>query len=102
MALLAFLFRLILFLFVVRLGGIVLRVFLRGFIQGARPNDPSGGSRGSTGRSDTAGQGRIEELVKDPVCGVHTARSTAIAGRYRGAPAYFCSEACAEKAGAQA
>jgi YHS domain-containing protein len=85
MALLAFLFRAILFLFAVRLAGIVLRVFLGGFMQGARPNDPSG-------------PGRIEELVKDPVCGVHTARSTAIAGRYQGTPAYFCSENCAEKA----
>ena len=102
MALLAFLFRAIVFLFVVRLAGIVMRVFLGGFMQGARPNDSPGPPRGSTGRSDPQGQGRIEELVKDPVCGVHTVRSTAIAGRYQGAPAYFCSETCAGKARAQA
>ena len=40
----------------------------------------------------------MEELVKDPVCGVHTAKSSAVVGRYQGSPAYFCSEDCAEKA----
>jgi YHS domain-containing protein len=44
----------------------------------------------------------VEELVKDPVCGVHTARSSAIVGRYRGSTAYFCSEECAAKADAGA
>lgn len=100
MALLAFLLRAILFLFVIRLGGIVLRVFFRGFMQGARPDPPSNRGSDPFGRSNSAGGGQIEELVKDPVCGVHTARSTAISGRYQGAPAYFCSEACAAKASA--
>ncbi len=97
MGILAFLFRAILFLFVFRLAGIVLRAFLGGFFRGARPNDPSGG-RGSGGRSSPEPRGQVEELVKDPVCGVHTARSSAIVGRYQGATAHFCSEECAEKA----
>ncbi len=88
MALLAFLFRIILFLLVFRLAGIVLRSFFGGFLQGSRPAGPSGGGP----------RGQVEELVKDPVCGVHTARSSAVVGPYQGSPAYFCSQECAEKA----
>jgi YHS domain-containing protein len=92
MALLAFLFRLIVVLVIFRLGGIVLRAFLGGFAQGSRPEGAPARDPGPPTR------GQVEELVKDPVCGVHTARSSAIAGRYQGAPAYFCSPECAEKA----
>lgn len=95
MGLLVFLFRAILFLFVFRLAGIVLRTFFGGFVQGSRPAAPNAGTR-SRGGSGT--NGRIEELVRDPVCGVHTARSSAIAGRFEGREAYFCSEECAAKA----
>ena len=98
MALLAFLFRLVLFLVVFRLAGIVLRSFFGGFLQGSRPAGPSDGGRGSGGRSDPEPRGQVEELVKDPVCGVHTARSSAVVGHYQGSPAYFCSEECADKA----
>jgi hypothetical protein len=94
MGLLAFLFRAILFLFVFRLAGLVLRAFFGGFVQGSRPAGPANaGSRVGSG-----GNGRIEELVKDPVCGVHTARSSAIVGRFEGREAYFCSAECAAKA----
>jgi YHS domain-containing protein len=95
MSILAFIFRLILFLIVFRLAGIVLRSFLGGLVRGTRPPGPSGG-RGAGQSGQTKGQ--IEELVKDPICGVHTARSSAIAGRYDGRDAYFCSPECAEKA----
>ena len=97
MALLAFLFRAILFLFIFRLAGIVLRTFLGGFAQGARPNEPSARPR-SGGRSGSEPRGQVEELVKDPVCGVHIAKSSAIVGRYQGSTAYFCSEKCAQEA----
>ena len=100
MALLAFIFRAILFLLVFRLGGIVLRAFLGGFSQGSRPQGP-GAASGSTSRGRSPEpRGQVEELVKDPVCGVHTARSSAIVGRYQGSTAYFCSEECAKKASA--
>lgn len=100
MAILAFIFRLILFLFVFRLAGIVLRSFFGGVVRGVRP--PSGARSGRGGQSDPTPKGQVEELVKDPVCGVHTARSSAIAGRYEGRDAYFCSPECAEKARARA
>jgi hypothetical protein len=102
MGLLAFLFRAIVFLFVFRLAGIVLRAFLGGFFQGSRPPGASGaGGRAGWGPGQEP-RGQVEELVKDPVCGVHTARSSAIVGRYRGATAYFCSAECAAKASAGA
>jgi YHS domain-containing protein len=94
MALLAFLFRLIVVLFILRLGGIVLRAFLGGFAQGSRPEGQASPGWGSSPQP----RGQIEELVKDPICGVHVARSSALEGRYRGASAYFCSPECAEKA----
>jgi YHS domain-containing protein len=92
LSLLAFIFRAILFLIVFRLASIVLGSFFRGFKQGSRPKTPSG-----RGPSPEA-RGQVEELVKDPVCGIHTARSSAIAGRFEGRDAYFCSEECASKA----
>jgi len=95
MALLAFILRAILFLFVFRLAAIVIGTFFRAFTRGFRP--PAGRTRGGS-VSETVPRGQVEELVKDPVCGVHTARSSAIAGRYHGESAYFCSEECAEKA----
>lgn len=94
MGLLAFLFRAIMVLFVFRLAGVVLRAFMGGFRMGARPDAPSG----STQRGRPQEPGRIEDLVRDPVCGVHTARSAAIPGRFEGRDAYFCSEECAAKA----
>ena len=93
MTLLTFIFRAILFLFAFRLAAIVLRAFFGGLVKGLRP------APGPTAPGGPAPQGRIEELVKDPVCGLHIARSSAVSGRYRGAPAYFCSAECAEKAG---
>jgi YHS domain-containing protein len=101
MGLLAFVFRAILFLFVFRLAGIVLRAFLGGFLQGSKP-DPSASNRSTSFGRGPEPRGKVEELVKDPVCGVHTARSSAIVGRYRGSTAYFCSEECAAKADAGA
>ena len=100
---LIFFLRAIFVLFVIRIGGIVLRAFFGGLTQGLR--GPEGPSRRaadpfSRGEGGGATAGRIEELVKDPICGVHTARSSAIAGRYRGEPAFFCSPECAAKAGA--
>jgi YHS domain-containing protein len=94
MGLLAFLFRVITALFVFRLAGIVFRAFMGGLRSGARPDAPSG----STQRGRPQDPGRIEELVRDPVCGVHTARSSAIPGRFEGRDAFFCSEECAAKA----
>lgn len=98
MGLLAFLFRAIVVLFIFRLGGIVLRAFFQGFRQGARPESPGGVAYGPAWAGGPEPRGQVEELVKDPVCGVHTARSSAIAGRYQGAAAYFCSAQCAAKA----
>jgi YHS domain-containing protein len=91
-SLLAFIFRAILFLLVFRLASIVLGSFFRGFTQGGKPTRPSGQGPGPEAR------GQVEELVKDPICGIHTARSSAIAGRFEGRDAYFCSEECASKA----
>jgi hypothetical protein len=99
MGLLAFIVRAILFLFVFRLAAIVLRAFIGGFVKGARaPESPVQPHR-SPFEADPP-KGQIEELVKDPVCGVHTARSSAIAGTFQGAPAWFCSTECAAKAAA--
>lgn len=98
MGLLAFIARAILFLFVFRLASIVLRAFFGGFVQGARPSGSPGASRGAAAGARPETRGHIEELVKDPVCGVHTARSQAVVGRYAGREAYFCSEECAAKA----
>ncbi|MEO8361078.1 MAG: hypothetical protein ABI672_13690 [Vicinamibacteria bacterium] len=101
MGVLAFFFRAILFLFIFRLGGIVLRAFFGGLVQGSRPPGPSTRSGPSARRAASATpRGHIEELVQDPVCGVHTAMSSAIAGRYQGSNAYFCSPECAAKAAA--
>ena len=90
--LLAFLFRLILFLIIFRLAGLVLGSFFRGFSRGHRPAPEQGRV------SPPPPRGQVEELVKDPICGIHTARSSAIAGRFEGRDAYFCSEECAQKA----
>lgn len=98
MGLLAFLFRLVLFLFLFRLAGIVVRAFFGGLVQGSRPTGPHPAPSGSDGRPGSPARGHIEELVRDPVCGVHTARSSAIGGRYEGREAWFCSEECAAKA----
>ena len=97
MGLLAFLVRVVFVLFFVRFLGIVLRAFFGGFVQGARPG-PAGGRAASSPFGGPEPRGQIQELVKDPICGVHTARASAIAGRYEGRDAYFCSEACAQKA----
>jgi YHS domain-containing protein len=94
MGLLAFIFRAILFLIVFRLAGMVLRAFFGGFAQGTRPAKSSGPGR----VSEPPPRGQVEELVRDPVCGVHTARSSAIAGRHEGREAYFCSAECLAKA----
>ena len=96
MTLLAFIFRLILFLLIFRFAGIVLRALFGGLVRGFRPRPQPGGRGGSA--FEPAVRGQVEELVQDPVCGVHTSRSSAIAGRYKGAPAFFCSAECAEKA----
>ncbi len=91
MGLLAFIFRAIVFLLIFRLASMVLGSFFRGFSQGSRPvKTPPGPSQEP--------RGHFEELVKDPICGIHTARSSAIAGRFEGRDAYFCSEECAQKA----
>lgn len=102
MGFLAFIVRAILFLFVFRLAAIVLRAFLGGFLQGSKPPGPSPAKHTDFRGPGGEPRGQVEELVKDPVCGVHTARSSAIVGRYQGAPAYFCSEECAARADAGA
>ena len=94
MGLLAFVFRAILFLIVFRLAGMVLRAFFGGFVQGARPAASSGPRREPV----PTPRGQVEELVRDPVCGVHTARSSALVGRHQGREAFFCSEECRAKA----
>jgi len=99
MGLLAFIFRAILFLFVFRLAAIVLRAFMGGFSQGSKPKSPAPSRSAGWGPSPEP-RGQVEELVKDPVCGVHTARSSAIVGRHQGEVAYFCSEECAARASA--
>lgn len=100
MGFLAFIVRAILFLFVFRLAGIVLRAFVGGFRQGSRPEGASRVNQSAAWPPSPEPRGQIEELVKDPVCGVHTARSSAIVGRHRGSTAYFCSEECAARADA--
>jgi len=102
MGFLAFIVRAILFLFVFRLAAIVLRAFLGGFFQGSKPQGPSPLNRSSGRGPGPEPRGQVEELVKDPVCGVHTARSSAVVGRYQGVTAYFCSEECAARADAGA
>ena len=97
MGLLAFIVRVILFLFVFRLAAIVLRAFLGGFFKGSRAPEPTVRPHRQPFDADPP-KGQIEELVRDPVCGVHTARSSAVAGTFQGAVAYFCSEDCAQKA----
>ncbi len=92
MGLLAFIFRAILFLVVFRLASMVLGAFFRGFSQGSRPKPSTGRVPGPEPR------GQVEELVRDPICGIHTARSAAVAGRFEGREAFFCSEECAQKA----
>lgn len=100
MGVLAFILRAILFLFIFRLAGIVLRAFFGGLVQGSRPAGAVRSPSPSPGSADVPTRGQIEELVKDPVCGVHTAMSSAIAGRFQGQTAYFCSPECATKAAA--
>jgi len=100
MGALAFIFRAILFLVVFRLAAIVLRAFLGGFFKGSRPPGPSAANPLSPFGPAPVPRGQVEELVKDPVCGVHTAKSSAIAGTFQGAPAWFCSDECAAKAAA--
>ena len=92
--LLAWIFRAILFLFVFRLATIVVRSFMSGLVRGARPEP-------NRGPVPEAPRGQVEELVRDPICGVHTARSSALPGKYQGTSAYFCSEECRAKASAQ-
>ena len=103
-SLVAFILRAIFVLFVIRLGGIILRSFFGGLSEGLK--GPAGGAR-TTGATWTTGAsrnaasraaGHIEELVKDPICGVHTARASAIVGKYRGESVFFCSPECAAKA----
>ncbi len=96
MGLLVRIFRAILLLFVFRLAAIVLRASLEGFVQGARSPAPVRPHHNPFEVDPPRGE--IEELVKDPVCGVHTARSSAIAGTFQGASAWFCSAECAAKA----
>lgn len=40
-----------------------------------------------------------DELVKDPVCQTYVVRSKAVTRSVDGAPAYFCSDECARRAG---
>lgn len=40
-----------------------------------------------------------DELVKDPVCQTYVVRSKAVTRTVGGAPAYFCSDECARRAG---
>lgn len=60
----------------------VLWRFLRGVLEGAGMI-----SSGSQPRQSV-------KLVRDPVCGVFVAPSTALAARAGGETAYFCSEKC--------
>ena len=56
--------------------------FLRGLLEGAGMI-----STGSPQRQSV-------KLVRDPVCGVFVAPTTALAARAHGETAYFCSEKC--------
>jgi YHS domain-containing protein len=94
MGILSFLLRALFVLIFVRLLGLVLRALFAGFRAGiadppagapAPPRDPAGTPRSTS----------IEEMRRDPVCGVHVAASAAVAGRFNGEEAFFCSAQCA-------
>lgn len=73
--------RAVLILLWVAMAVILLLPLLRRLAAKARPTAP----------------GLADELVKDPVCHTYVARSRAVRGEWRGAPVYFCSEACARR-----
>ena len=98
MGVLSFLLRALFVLIFVRLLGLVLRALFRGFRAGIA--DPPAASTGGATRASGAA-GSVEEMRRDPVCGVHVAASAAVPGVYRGEPAFFCSRECALRAEAK-
>jgi YHS domain-containing protein len=55
---------------------------------------PAGPSSPNSARSATA---KIEEMKKDPECGIFIAESRAVILKKKGEILYFCSEECREK-----
>jgi len=66
------------------LAFIVMRLARRLLQKGAPPPDPRLDARTPAGA----------DLVRDPVCGVHVPRDSAIETRAGGEAVYFCSEKC--------
>jgi YHS domain-containing protein len=65
---------------------IVVRLARQLLRPGAPPPDPRLDARTPAGA----------DLVRDPACGVHVPRASAIAERADGEPIFFCSEKCRE------
>jgi YHS domain-containing protein len=55
-----------------------------------------------TGGATRAPSRKAEDLVRDPVCNTYVPRSRALTAVVEGREAYFCSEACRERARAGA
>lgn len=94
MGVISFLLRALFVLIFVRLLGLVVRAFFKGFSAGvAEPaaETPRASPRGAAGAPPL-----VEEMRRDPVCGVHVAASAAIWGSWNGECAAFCSSRCAE------
>ncbi len=74
------------FIAIAVLAIIVVRLARRLLQAGAPPRDPRLDARTSEGA----------DLVRDPACGVHVPRDSAIPARADGESVWFCSEKCRE------
>ena len=66
--------------------------------QSGRRNSGAGSRQNASSHAADPNR-RLEEMVRDPECGLYLPRSQAIAGGTdsRGNPRYYCSEACRRK-----
>jgi len=53
--------------------------------------------KGYYGEAEKRAQLKGEDMVLDPQCRTYVLKERAVARRIHGRPAYFCSEACAQK-----
>lgn len=53
--------------------------------------------KGYYGEEEKRAQLKGEDMVLDPQCRTYVLKERAVARRIHGRPAYFCSEACAQK-----
>jgi YHS domain-containing protein len=53
--------------------------------------------KGYYGEEEKRTQLKGEDMVLDPQCRTYVLKERAVARRVHGRPAYFCSEACAQK-----